>query len=259
MPDAVRATLVAHRLDAHLAERFPVGRRLRVLDVGAAPGPHHLLPEPIPGEQPLRLAGLGHEVTVLAPEGPGLSAVRARVVTKPAGVRSRVRLLAGAPGETGVHFQPRTFDVVLCHGALSHTDEPGPLLAGLARVLAIGGLLSLVVRNADALALRPGLAGDWEAALAAFDHPIVAGEDGRLARTHRRAALTATLAGIGAPLHAWYGVGVFAGGPAAPSPGPDAGAGPGPEEGELAAEERAGRTDPYRDVAELLHLFGVRG
>ncbi|MFD0069219.1 SAM-dependent methyltransferase, partial [Streptomyces sp. NPDC127574] len=27
----------------------------------------------------------------------------------------------------------------------------------------------------------------------------------------------------------------------------------------LAAEERAGRTDPYRQVAALLHLCGVRG
>jgi hypothetical protein len=27
----------------------------------------------------------------------------------------------------------------------------------------------------------------------------------------------------------------------------------------LAAEERAGRTDPYRSVAALLHLCGVRG
>ncbi|WP_406708047.1 hypothetical protein [Streptomyces halobius] len=27
----------------------------------------------------------------------------------------------------------------------------------------------------------------------------------------------------------------------------------------LAAEERAGRTDPYRGVAALLHLCGVRG
>jgi hypothetical protein len=27
----------------------------------------------------------------------------------------------------------------------------------------------------------------------------------------------------------------------------------------LAAEERAGRTDPYRAVAALLHLCGVRG
>ena len=43
------------------------------------------------------------------------------------------------------------------------------MLAGLARVLAPGGLLSLLVRNADALAMRPGLAGDWAAALAAFD------------------------------------------------------------------------------------------
>ncbi|GAA2933441.1 hypothetical protein GCM10020221_31470 [Streptomyces thioluteus] len=56
-----------------------------------------------------------------------------------------------------MHFTPGAFDIVLCHGVLMHVEEPDPLLAGLARVLAPGGLLSLVVRNADALALRaPG-------------------------------------------------------------------------------------------------------
>ena len=31
------------------------------------------------------------------------------------------------------------------------------------------------------------------------------------------------------------------------------------DEGRLTAEELAGRTDPYRSVAALLHLCGVRG
>ena len=70
------------------------------------------------------------------------------------------------------------------------------MLAGLARMLAPGGLLSLLVRNADALAMRPGLAGDWAAALAAFDTRHVH-QPARAAGAGRPAgALTATLAGI---------------------------------------------------------------
>jgi hypothetical protein len=70
----------------------------------------------------------------------------------------------------------------------------------------------------------------------------------------RLGALTATLAGIGAPLQTWYGVRVFTDVREDRQP---------PSAGELerllAAEERAGRTDPYRSVAALLHLCGVRG
>ncbi len=75
-------------------------------------------------------------------------------------------------------------------------------------------------------------------------------------RADRLDTLTATLAGIGAPLHAWYrGAGLHR--PARPTVRRL------PERGELqtllAAEERAGRSDPYRRVAALLHLCGVRG
>ncbi len=88
-------------------------------------------------------------------------AARESLATEPEGIRERVRLIEGDGAETGVHFLPGSFDVVLCHGVLMYVEEPDPMLAGLARMLAPGGLLSLLVRNADALAMRPGLAGDF--------------------------------------------------------------------------------------------------
>ena len=72
-------------------------------------------------------------------------------------------------------------------------------------------------------------------------------------RADRLGTLTATLAGIGAPLHAWYGVRVFT------DTAADGAVIPADAQTLLAAEERAGRTDPYRGVAALLHLCGVRG
>nr|WP_237299851.1 class I SAM-dependent methyltransferase [Streptomyces hygroscopicus] len=236
--------MVARQLDEQITARFPVGQRLRVLDVGVGQG-----------TQTLRLARAGHEVTGLESDPTMLETARTALADEPEGIRRRVRLLEGDGRETGAHFLPGTFDVVLCHGVLMYLPEPDPLLAGLARVLAPGGLLSLLVRNGDALAMRPGLAGDWDTALTAFDSPSYTNRIGLPVRADRREELTETLTAIGAPLRTWYGVRVFT------DLAPDDAEPPGSPEWErlLAAEERAGRTDPYRAVAALLHLCGVRG
>ncbi|MBQ0999810.1 bifunctional 2-polyprenyl-6-hydroxyphenol methylase/3-demethylubiquinol 3-O-methyltransferase UbiG [Streptomyces sp. RK62] len=233
---------MTRQLDEQIAGRFPVGKRLRVLDVGMGQG-----------TQALRLARAGHQVTGVERDATMIAAARARLAGEPEGIRERVRLVQSDGRDTGVHFLPGSFDVVLCHGVLMYVDEPDPLLAGLARMLAPGGLLSLLVRNGDALALRPGLAGDWETALAAFDTSAYRNRLGLDVRADRLSDLTATLAGIGAPLHTWYGVRVCTDTAADEAEIPD-------DLGTLlAVEERAGKTDPYRGVAALLHLCGVRG
>ncbi|GAB2740535.1 methyltransferase domain-containing protein [Streptomyces bullii] len=241
-------------MDEQIAGRFPVGQRLRVLDVGMGQG-----------AQALRLARLGHQVTGLEQDPSVIAAAREALAGEPEGIRERMRIIEGDGRDTGVHFLPGSFDVVLCHGVLMYVEEPDPLLAGLARMLAPGGLLSLLVRNGDALAMRPGLSGDWAGALAAFDTTAhlphartdaIGGITSRLGldvRADRLGALTSTLAGIGAPLHTWYGVRVFT------DTAADGAEGPADLETLLAVEEKAGRTDPYRGVAALLHLCGVRG
>ncbi|WP_028805200.1 class I SAM-dependent methyltransferase [Streptomyces sp. 142MFCol3.1] len=233
---------MARQLDEQIAGRFPVGQRLRVLDVGMGQG-----------TQALRLARAGHQVTGLEQDATMLAVAREALAAEPEGIRGRVRLIEGDGRETGVHFLPGSFDVVLCHGVLMYVEEPDALLAGLARMLAPGGLLSLLVRNADALAMRPGLSGDWGTTLTAFDTTAYTNRLGLEVRADRLATLTAALAGIGAPLHAWYGVRVFT------DTAADGAAVPPDVETLLACEERAGRTDPYRRVAALLHLCGVRG
>ncbi|MFE7772388.1 class I SAM-dependent methyltransferase [Streptomyces sp. NPDC057445] len=244
MRNTVRQELVARQLDEQIAGRFPVGRRLRILDVGMGQG-----------TQALRLARAGHTVTGLESDAGMLTVAREALADEPAGIRERFRMLEGDGRDTGVHFLPGSFDVVLCHGVLMYVEDRDAMLAGLARMLAPGGLLSLLVRNGDALAMRPGLAGDWSAALTAFDTDVYTNRLGLSVRADRLASLTATLAGIAAPLQAWYGVRVFSdnvANEAEPPVGDEL-------EQLLAAEDRAGRTDPYRAVAALLHLCGVRG
>ncbi|GAB2833764.1 methyltransferase domain-containing protein [Streptomyces daliensis] len=233
-------------MDEQIAARFEVGRRLRVLDVGLGRG-----------EQSLRLARAGHKVTGLESDPALLALVREALEAEPEGIRQRVRVVPGDSQDTGATFLPGTFDVVLCHGELMEARDPGNTLAGLARVLDTGGLLSLLIRNDDALAMHPGRAGDWDAVLAALDF-AERGEGSGSA--FRREALTATLAGIGTPLHEWYGVQVFTADERALSAGSEAGGALSEEDERIvAAELRAGRTDPYRSVAAMLHLCGVRG
>ncbi|MBU6534833.1 class I SAM-dependent methyltransferase [Streptomyces sp. NPDC057245] len=233
---------MARQLDEQMAGRFAVGRRLRVLDVGMGRG-----------TQALRLARAGHRVTGVERDTTMIAAAREALAGQPEGIRERMRIVEGDGRDTGVHFLPGSFDVVLCHGVLMYVEEADPLLAGLARMLAPGGLLSLLVRNADALAMRPGLHGDWSGALAAFDTTTYRDGLGADVRADRLTTLTAKLAGIGAPLHTWYGVRVFT------DTAPEGAAPPDHLDTLLAAEERAGRTDPYRGIAALLHLCGVRG
>ncbi|MFC8091295.1 MULTISPECIES: class I SAM-dependent methyltransferase [unclassified Streptomyces] len=233
---------MGRQLDEQIAGRFPVGQRLRVLDVGMGQG-----------TQALRLARAGHQVTGVEQDPKMIATAREELAGEPEGIRERVRIVQGDGRDTGVHFLPGSFDVVLCHGVLMYIDEPDPLLAGLARMLAPGGLLSLLVRNGDALAMRSGLAGDWPGALTAFDTTAYRNRLGLDVRADRLADLTSTLAGIGAPLHAWYGVRVFT------DTAADGAQTPPDVETLLAVEERAGKTDPYRSVAALLHLCGVRG
>ncbi|QNP73132.1 methyltransferase domain-containing protein [Streptomyces roseirectus] len=233
---------MARQLDEQIAGRYSVGRRLRVLDVGMGQG-----------TQALRLARLGHEVTGLEQSPLMLATAREVLAREPEGIRERVRIIEGDGRETGVHFLPGSFDIVLCHGVLMYVPDPDALLAGLGRMLAPGGMVSLLVRNGDALAMRPGLSGDWATAQAAFDTVDYTNRLGLDVRADRLATLTDALAGIGAPLQAWYGVRVFT------DAAPDDAVVPEDLGPLLAAEERAGRTDPYRGVAALLHLCGVRG
>jgi SAM-dependent methyltransferase len=241
--NVVRQELVARQLDEQLARHGGLDGGLRVLDVGCGQG-----------TQALRLARLGHRVTGLDPDPATLAAARQALALEPPEVQARVQLLAGSGEDCGRWFGPAAFDVALCHGVLMYLPEPGPMLAALARILAPGGLLSVLVRNGDALAMRPGLSGDWATALAAFDGDGYTNRLGLPTRADRRETLSRTLAELDVPVRAWYGVRVFTDLAADGAPPPA-----GPELSLLLdAEDRAGRTDPYRQVAALIHLVGAR-
>ena len=246
--NVVRQHLVATQLDAArrdlLADR--ADRPLAVLDVGAGQG-----------TQALRLAREGHRVTAVDVSDQMLAPFRAALEAEPPSVRRQVTLrvgdvreLSGVVAATGL----TTYDLVLCHGVLMYLDDPGPALAGLAAATAPGGLLSLVARNREAMALRHAMRRQWAKALAAFDDTGYVNELGVPARADTVDDLTRRLAGHGLAVERWHGVRVLSDGVPLDEPVPP------PDELAvlLAAEERAGSTDPYRAVGPLVHLLARR-
>ncbi|HEX8864446.1 MAG TPA: methyltransferase domain-containing protein [Lentzea sp.] len=234
----VRQELVSRQLAAHLPARTPS----RVLDVGCGQG-----------TQLLRLARHGHHVTGVDSSRALLDELELALGGEPDAVRARVRTVQDDVRNLG-SFEAGSFDVVLCHGVLMYFADPEPLLDDLARLVAPGGVLSLLVRNGDALAMRPGLLGDWDEARRAFGSSSYDNRLGVTARADRTEDLIASLADRRMAVHAWYGVRVFT------DTAADDAAVPGePELSKLlACEERAGATDPYRRVAALTHVIAYR-
>jgi S-adenosylmethionine-dependent methyltransferase len=234
--DVVRQEVVARQLAQELAPP-PV----RVIDLGCGQG-----------TQALRLARRGYEVTGVDASADLLARFERDLSAEPAEVRARVRVEHGLIQDWAERPRVSPAGAVLCHGVLMYEADPEPVLRDIAGLTAPGGMVSLLVRNGDALAMRPGLRGDWAACAAAFGSVTYANRIGITARADRLEDLTARLAGHRLDVTAWYGVRVFTDtAPGDAEAPPDAAA-------MLACEEQAGRTDPYRRVAALLHVIARR-
>jgi S-adenosylmethionine-dependent methyltransferase len=234
--DVVRQEVLTRQLAAEL-EPPPV----RIIDLGCGQG-----------TQAVRLARRGYEVTGVDASAELLARFEQDLTAEPAEVRARVRVERGLIEDWAERSGVSRAEAVLCHGVLMYAADPDPILRAVAGLTAPGGTASVLVRNGDGLAMRPGLLGDWASCAQAFGSVTYANRIGVTARADRLGDLTTRLAGYGLEVTTWYGVRVFtdtAPGDAEP---------PADLEALLACEERAGRTDPYRQVAALLHVIARR-
>jgi S-adenosylmethionine-dependent methyltransferase len=210
-----------------------------VLDVGSGQG-----------TQALRLASLGCTVTAVDPS-PGLLEL---CIGSAAADKLHVEVLHGALDDLPALLGDRTFDLVCCHGVMMYLEDWPGAIATIGGRTGPGGHVSLTFRNGHALAMRPGLRGEWAKALAAFDSADYVNELGLLARANRVEEVDPVLTSSGFGRRTWYGVRVLTDAVEADVPPPD----PGPLAMLLDAEERAGSTEPYKWMGSQLHVVASR-
>ena len=213
-------------------------RGTTVLDVGCGQG-----------TQALRLASSGCRVTGVDPSSELLDLCSEAATAQ----RLDVELLHGGIGDLDAMCGGRTFDLVCCHGVMMYLDDWARAVGALGERMEADGRLSITFRNGYALAMRPGLRGDWAAALSAFDATSYVNELGVAARASKPDDIKTALTAAGLRPVAWHGVRVLTDAIAADVPPPD------PEALELLlrAEERAGSTEPYKWMASQLHVVAA--
>lgn len=111
-------------------------------------------------------------------------------------------------------------------------------------------MLSLVFKNADALAIRAALEGRWADAAAAFDASADVGGLGVGTRAHRRDDIVAWLGEAGFDVEDWYGIRVVSDHLTDASKDQLAEV--------LPVEIEASRRDPYRALGRLIHVIARR-
>jgi len=271
-PDGSRSSLVWDVLADVIAARVAqTGRAaLDILDVGAGTGGFAV-----------RIAALGHRVTVVDPSPDALAAARWRAdeahvtLTEVQGEAADLPALVGVPGTASSGQDGAGADLVICHNVLEYVDSPPAALAAVARVLRPGGTVSVLAANTVAAVLQRALAGKYAEARAMLPSGPASGaapgpqaraaqaraaqaraaqgsQMAGLARRFTLPELAALIEGAGLRVGDAHGIRVFSGLlPGAPA--------------DLAAvealrelEEAAASCPPLRDIAARLHVLGHR-
>jgi len=232
--DSARTSVVWHALGPVLD-----GPPLDVLDIGGGTGGFAV-----------RVAELGHRVTVVDPSPDALAALSRRAVELGVDVVGR----QGELGSLADLVGPDSADVVLCHGVLEVVDDPAAALAELARVLRPSGRLSLLVAQRHAAVIARAMAGHIAQAHALLDDPVAGSRPGRPFRRFSVDEVTTLAGDAGLEVGSVHGVRVFAD----LVPGALLELEPGTTAALLALEEAVSSRPEYLPLATQLHLLATR-
>lgn len=152
----LRYSVVWHVLQRHLPS---MGASLRILDVGGGDG-----------VESLRLAELGHNV-VLVDFSRGMLAI-AEEEAHARGIERRLTTIEAKIEELGaagtMDLEP--FDAALCHFVVQYVADPVAALTAISRLVAPGGLVSVIAPNPPSEVLAKAVRdGDYSAARALLD------------------------------------------------------------------------------------------
>lgn len=231
----VRHTLVDRQLREHLS-----GPPARIVDVGGGAG-----------QQAIPLARTGYEVAILDPSPKMLAEAERRLEPEGGEVRERVWLVEGYGERAREVLGGETFDAALCHGVLMYLDEPRTMIRALSDLTRPGGVVSVLAKNAAALAARPALEGRYHDALNVLRADQDRGRMGVVTRGDTVESVRSAFEEAGLEFVGWYGLRVFIDHLGDAMPGEDL-----PEILEL--EWEAGGREPYRSVARLIHVVGKK-
>jgi S-adenosylmethionine-dependent methyltransferase len=201
------------------------------------------------GQQAIPLLRRGYEVTIVDPSRKMLDEARRRLAAEDQNVRQLSRLVESTGERAHEALGRERFDAVLCHGVLMYLEDARPMIGALSRLAHPGGIVSVLTKNASALAARPALEGRYGDALSMLEADRDRGRLGVLTRGDTVEGLSAAFAEAGLTVEQWYGVRVFTDHLGETTPGEDL-----PEILEL--EWEAGKREPYRSVARLIHVVG---
>ncbi len=222
----VRLDLVLERLN-HALPPPPA----RILDAGGGTGAFAI-----------PLARIGYDITIVDQSADWLE--HARVKAHAAGVSMEL-VNAGLESLTDADLGP--FDAVLCHAVLMYVEDPPAALRTLRSVALPGAVLSLLEKNRDGIALRPGLQGDYGEAIRLLTARESVGRLGVENRAYAIGEWLAMLDEAGWRPEDWVGIRLFS--DHAPDDlSVDA------YSALLDLERAAGAMDPYRQVSRLVHF-----
>ncbi|RNL79736.1 methyltransferase domain-containing protein [Nocardioides marmorisolisilvae] len=150
----------------------------------------------------VRVAELGHRVTVIDPSPDALAALGRRAEER--GVADRVVGQQGDLASLPELVESGSADLVLCHDVLGLVDDPRAALRTIHGVLRPGGALSLLVGQRHAAVLAKAMAGHFGEAVRTLD-----GEDGA-ERRFTAEEIAGLLAATGFSVAQTHAVRVFA-------------------------------------------------
>jgi S-adenosylmethionine-dependent methyltransferase len=185
----------------------------------------------------------GYDVTLLDASPEWLEAARGEAARS----GTALQCVLGSVEDASELIEP-SFDAILCHAVLMYVDDPEQGLHALRSVASPGALLSLLEKNRDGIALRPGLEGEYREARRLLVEAVSTGRLGIPNRARSVREWQALLSATGWSVLDWAGVRLFS--DTAPDDLRED-----VFEALLDLERSAGTIEPYRSVARLVHVL----